>query len=116
MTTFFNLNASRALRRLMTLGLASLALARAQNIQKLAEEPTVKAALDAAKHNEAHYIDEQIRICEIPAPPFHEDTRGKDLERLFQQLGLQNVRIDKAGNVIGVFRRTWIPYFPRKQT
>ena len=61
----------------------------------------VKAALDAAKRNESHFIDEQIRICEIPAPPFHEDARGQELARLFKQLGLENVRIDKAGNVIG---------------
>jgi acetylornithine deacetylase/succinyl-diaminopimelate desuccinylase-like protein len=60
------------------------------------------AALDAVKRNEPHFIDEQIRICEIPAPPFHEEARAKEMERLFQQLGLKDVRIDKAGNVIGV--------------
>jgi len=65
------------------------------------DDPTVKAALDAVKRNEPHFIDEQVRICEIPAPPFHEDARGKELERLFKGLGLQNVHIDKAGNVIG---------------
>jgi len=66
------------------------------------EDPTIKAALDAVKRNEPHFIDEQVRICEIPAPPFHEEVRAKELERLFKGLGLQNVRIDKAGNVIGV--------------
>ncbi len=82
---------------------ALLALAAsAQDAARLAEDPTVKAALDAVKRNEAHFIEEQIRICEIPAPPFHEEVRGKELERLFKQAGLENVRIDKAGNVIGV--------------
>jgi len=76
--------------------------ANAQDAARLAEDPTVKAALDAVKRNEPHFIDEQIRICEIPAPPFHEEARGKELERLFKQEGLENVRIDKAGNVIGV--------------
>ena len=52
--------------------------------------------------NEPHFIEEQIRICEIPAPPFKEEARGREMERLFRQLGLQDVRIDKAGNVIGV--------------
>ena len=66
------------------------------------EDPTIKAALDAVKRNEPHFIEEQVRICEIPAPPFHEEARGKELERLFKGLGLQNVRTDKAGNVIGV--------------
>src|ERR1700675_1582838 len=84
--------------RLLTIA----ALATAQDAVKLAEDPTVKAALDAVKRNEPHFIDEQVRICEIPAPPFHEEVRAKELERLFKGLGLQNVRIDKAGNVIGV--------------
>jgi len=65
------------------------------------QDPTVKAALDAVKRNEAHFIDEQVRICEIPAPPYHEEARGKELERMFKSLGLENVHIDKAGNVIG---------------
>jgi len=51
--------------------------------------------------NEPKIIEEQIRLCEIPAPPFKEDLRGQELKRLFQNLGLQDVRIDKVGNVIG---------------
>jgi len=74
----------------------------AQDAVRLMEDPTIKAALDAVKRNEPHFIDEQIRICEIPAPPFHEEARGRELERLFKGLGLKDVRIDKAGNVIGV--------------
>jgi tripeptide aminopeptidase len=74
----------------------------AQDPAKLAEDPAVKAALDAAKRNEAHFTDEQIRFCQIAAPPFKEEARGKEFERLFKNLGLENVRIDKAGNVIGV--------------
>src|ERR1700722_14242193 len=74
----------------------------AQDATKLAEDPTVKAALDAVKRNEPHFIDEQARFCEIAAPPFKEEVRGKEFERLFKALGLQNVRIDKVGNVIGV--------------
>jgi acetylornithine deacetylase/succinyl-diaminopimelate desuccinylase-like protein len=65
-------------------------------------DPAVKAALDAAKRNEPKTVDEQIRVCEIPAPPFHEEQRGRELKRLFESLGLKDVRIDKAGNVIGV--------------
>jgi tripeptide aminopeptidase len=84
------------------LALAALAaLSSGQDASRLMQDPTVKAALDAVKKNEPHFIDEQVRICEIPAPPFHEETRGKELERLFKGLGLENVHIDKAGNVIG---------------
>ena len=46
-------------------------------------------------------LREQQRICEIPAPPFHEEVRAAELKKLFEQLSLSNVHIDKAGNVIG---------------
>jgi len=62
----------------------------------------VKAALEAAKRNEPKFIDEEVRICEIPAPPFHEIERGRELQRLFTGLGLKDVRMDSVGNVIGV--------------
>jgi acetylornithine deacetylase/succinyl-diaminopimelate desuccinylase-like protein len=65
------------------------------------KEPTVRAALDAAKRNEPSAIEQEIAICQIPAPPFHEEVRGKELKRLFEGLGLHDVRIDAAGNVIG---------------
>src|SRR3974390_989735 len=73
-----------------------------QTIQSLMDDAKIKKALEAARVNEPHVVDEQIRICEIPAPPFMEEARSKEFERLFRQLGLQEVRIDKAGNVIGV--------------
>jgi acetylornithine deacetylase/succinyl-diaminopimelate desuccinylase-like protein len=37
----------------------------------------------------------------VPAPPFKETARGEVLKQTFTDLGLQNVRIDKAGNVLG---------------
>ena len=83
---------------LLALSLAAVA----QDPAVLMQDPTIKAALAAAQRNEPHFIEEQIRICEIPAPPFKEEARGRELERLFKQMGLQDVRIDKAGNVIGV--------------
>jgi acetylornithine deacetylase/succinyl-diaminopimelate desuccinylase-like protein len=74
----------------------------AQDPARLMQEPAVKAALAAARRNEPKTIDEQIRVCEIPAPPFKEEQRARELKRLFETLGLKDVRIDKAGNVIGV--------------
>jgi acetylornithine deacetylase/succinyl-diaminopimelate desuccinylase-like protein len=89
------------LLRYLPLAVASAALAIAQDPAQLMQTPEIKAALEAAKRNEPHFIEEQIRICEIPAPPFKEEVRAQELSRLFKQLGLENVRIDKAGNVIG---------------
>ncbi len=73
----------------------------AQDPAVLLKDPSVKAALDAARKNEPQTIEHQIRICEIPAPSFHESQRGLELKQLFLNLGLKDVRIDKAGNVIG---------------
>jgi tripeptide aminopeptidase len=87
--------------RILTLAIAAAA-AFAQSPTALVNEPAIRAAFDAVKRNEPAMIEQQVKICEIPAPPFHEDVRGKELERLFQQAGLKDVRIDKAGNVIGV--------------
>ena len=77
-------------------------LALAQTPAELANDSAVKAALEAARRNEPAAIDQEISVCEIPAPPFHEEARGQELKRLFSGLGLHDVRIDKAGNVIGV--------------
>ena len=65
--------------------------------------PAVKAALASVKENESKAIDDQIRFCEIPAPSFKEEARGRELQRVFQQVGLQDVRIDKVGNVLGTY-------------
>jgi acetylornithine deacetylase/succinyl-diaminopimelate desuccinylase-like protein len=67
----------------------------------LLKDPAVKAALDGAKAAEAQTIEDQIRFCEIPAPSFKEEVRGAELKRVFAQLGLQNIRVDKVGNVLG---------------
>ncbi len=88
------------LRLLLPL-LVAVHLCHAQDPAALLREPPVRAALDAAKSIEAKTIEQQIRICEIPAPPFHENSRGEELKRLFMNAGLRDVRIDKAGNVIG---------------
>jgi len=76
--------------------------APAQTPSALLHDPGVQAALEAARRNEPKFIDEEVRLCEIPAPPFHETARGHELQRLFIGLGLKDVRMDKAGNVIGV--------------
>jgi tripeptide aminopeptidase len=68
---------------------------------ELLRNSAVKSALAAAKNGEPQTIEDQIRFCEIPAPPFKEAARGEELKRAFQQHGLQNVRVDAAGNVLG---------------
>ena len=71
----------------------------------------VRSLLDRLEVQEAFkFIDsqidnitsEQIRICEIPAPPFTEKERAKYLERRFIELGLSDVQIDQEGNCLGL--------------
>lgn len=70
-------------------------------VAALANRPAVKAALDAVRSGEPRTIDDQVRFCEVPAPPFKESARAEVLRKAFHELGLRNVRIDKVGNVLG---------------
>lgn len=79
----------------------SWASASGQDPAGLRDDPSIKAAFAAIVRNEPEMLNEEARICEIPAPPFHEEKRGLELKGLFEQLGLANVHIDAVGNVIG---------------
>jgi tripeptide aminopeptidase len=85
----------------MTLFVSPMASAAVEP-NSLLSDPTIKAALAAIERNEPETLNEQARITEIPAPPFKETVRGLELKRLFDKLGLKDVRIDEVGNVIGV--------------
>ncbi len=78
-----------------------MAQAAAKTPAQILAQPDVQSAMKMIVANEPHFVDEQIRLCEISSPPFHEDKRAAELSRLFTAAGLQNVRIDEAGNVLG---------------
>ena len=63
-------------------------------------DPAVRSALEYARRTEPRTIEEQIALCEIPAPPFKEAARAADFRRRLEALGLRNARIDREGNVI----------------
>lgn len=69
--------------------------------ERLMQEAAVKAAIERVKREEPRVIEDQVRLCEIPAPPFRETARAEAYRQAFQELGLKNVRIDRVGNVIG---------------
>ena len=68
---------------------------------KLTADAAIKTALEWIRNAEPQTIDDQIRLCEVEAPPFKEAKRAEVYARLFREAGLQNVRIDKEGNVLG---------------
>ena len=86
----------------ITLALVGAELMAVVEPQSLMADPAIKSALAAIARNEPETISEQVRLTEIPAPPFKETVRGLELKRRFEQLGLKDVRVDKEGNVIGV--------------
>jgi acetylornithine deacetylase/succinyl-diaminopimelate desuccinylase-like protein len=67
----------------------------------LAADPSVRRALDFARSTEQDTVREQIRLCEIPAPPFGEAMRAAAYAQSMRAAGLTNVRIDSVGNVLG---------------
>ncbi len=79
----------------------SISSAVAADPAALAQTLQMKTALDYAQKIEPEIIREQRRVCEIAAPTFQEEKRGLEFQRIFESLGLKNVRIDAAGNVIG---------------
>lgn len=68
---------------------------------RLLQDGSIKAALAAARADETRTLAEQVEICEVEAPPFKEARRGELYARKFRELGLQNVRTDRVGNVLG---------------
>jgi acetylornithine deacetylase/succinyl-diaminopimelate desuccinylase-like protein len=68
---------------------------------RLLDRPEVAALVKSLVATEPAVIDEQIRLCEIPAPPFKEGARAEAYRHAFEAIGLKNVRIDRVGNVLG---------------
>ena len=67
---------------------------------QLAENAQVRAAMAWFAPNLKWINDQQVRLTEIPAPPFQEGQRSAAVKVLLAASGL-NVQIDSAGNVIG---------------
>lgn len=73
-----------------------------ESYAKLVARSEVAAALAAIKSAGKRMFDEQIRINEIPAPPFKEQARAEYYLRRIREAGLPGAYIDKEGNVVGI--------------
>jgi len=71
--------------------------AAASNTQS---DPRVARVLEILRDSANATTEEQIRITEIPAPPFQEGVRAAYLKKLLTSAGLR-VEMDDIGNVIG---------------
>lgn len=88
------------------LALAALDSAAAQTPAQLAARADVRTVLDALRSTNDWTLQQQVALCEIPAPSFMETARGVAYKAAFEQAGLANVRVDAVGNVIGERRGT----------
>ncbi|MFN9086853.1 MAG: M20/M25/M40 family metallo-hydrolase [Gemmatimonadaceae bacterium] len=71
------------------------------SVDRLATHPAVKAAFAALQQDNAWTLDQQVGLCQIPAPPFKEQARAAAYRERLRALGVQHVRLDGEGNVIG---------------
>jgi tripeptide aminopeptidase len=72
------------------------------SFKTLAARPEVQAALSYIEDNEPAYINEQIRLTEIPAPPFKEEKRAAYFLEQMKIRGLEDAYIDSEGNAVGI--------------
>ena len=56
----------------------------------LLADKAVAGALERLKATEPELIAEQIRVCEIPAPPFAEEARGLEFKNIFTKLDVRS--------------------------
>ena len=73
---------------------------------RLLQDATIKAAIEGLRVSEPQTIEDQVRLCEVEAPPFKETKRAQLYARMFKEIGLTNIRIDNEGNVLGEKRGT----------
>jgi tripeptide aminopeptidase len=78
----------------------------AQSIEELLASPQVHSAFHFFEAHAEAITTDQIAISSIPAPPFAEKERAEYLSGRFQQLGLDDVAIDKEGNCVGLRKGT----------
>ena len=64
--------------------------------------PEVQQALEFIKADQDQTIADQRELCEIPAPPFMEQARGRQYRKRLAELGLKDVQTDAEGNVFGL--------------
>src|SRR6476659_10516470 len=72
-----------------------------REIARIAEMRSVHTAFSYLHNQEMEFRRWQRELTELPAPPFGEAARSEWLRQRFSALGLENVRRDDLGNVLG---------------
>jgi acetylornithine deacetylase/succinyl-diaminopimelate desuccinylase-like protein len=75
-------------------------------VRHIADLPRVAKARSLIRRSDAVTLEEQRRIATIPAPPFGERERGEWIAARMSSIGLADVQIDEAGNVLATLAGT----------
>jgi tripeptide aminopeptidase len=82
----------------------ALAHSAFSRIGQLAAQPRVHAAFQWFHLQERRMMQWQQELVSIAAPPFGEQRRAEWLAERFRELKLEEVEIDRVGNVLGCYR------------
>lgn len=85
----------------LALGIGLVAAAPLGVAAQLPDNPALRNALSILQRDNAWTLEQQVSICEIPAPPFKEERRAAEYARRFRTLGYQPT-VDSIGNVIAI--------------
>lgn len=72
-----------------------------QEVARLAASPEVRSAYNWFRTQEPQFLQWQIEMARIAAPPFGESARAAWLQERFHEIGLDDIRVDDVGNVFG---------------
>ncbi|MBQ1908245.1 MAG: M20/M25/M40 family metallo-hydrolase [Firmicutes bacterium] len=75
-------------------------------IETLAAKDEVKKVLEHIHAHEKETLDEQLELVAIKSPSRHEEKRAARFFEMMSAAGLDEVRMDSVGNVIGVLKGT----------
>jgi acetylornithine deacetylase/succinyl-diaminopimelate desuccinylase-like protein len=72
----------------------------------LLSDPRLKPVRALAHQTDADTVADQLELVAIPSPPFGEGVRAERLAQRFGEIGLDRVRRDGEGNVLGTIPGT----------
>ncbi|WP_253201333.1 M20/M25/M40 family metallo-hydrolase [Sphingomonas quercus] len=75
-------------------------------IRRIEATPAFRKAVAALDAGHPQWVEDIIRLTEIPSPPFKEAARARTYLEMFRARGLADTETDEEGNVLGLRRGT----------
>ena len=73
-----------------------------ERVAEIQQHSQYQGALRFVDQDYPRYVQELIELTEIPAPPFQESERASVYLKKLEDLGLEDVEMDREGNVMGI--------------